>query len=345
MNTKNYATELKAGIYFLLFCSILGASAGTWRINNSDASADFQSIQSAINDATLVNDGDTLFVEGSASGYNGFTCDRLLYIIGPGFRLAENPQTGANASYAVIVGAAAFEDGAQGSVFSGFAFSNSSSGYEVDIETDNITIMRCYLTRGLAITGTVNNPIIVQNYILDGISIGSSGWGFQGMIFNNNIVDGDINISSSITTPRTFASVNNNFFLEDVIVTTATFRNNIWDPIGVSASINVTSGVIENNLFFNSQLGTDNGNQGFSDNTNVFGDRSGRSFDQQWELADDSAFKNSGTDGTDPGPFGGSNPYILSGVPPLPIIYEINTAGFGNQETGLPVEIRVRSSN
>lgn len=345
MKTKLYSTLLKTSLSLLTLILVLGASAGIWRVNNSDASADFQSIQSAIDDATQVSDGDTLFVEGSATAYSGFTCSRLLYIIGPGFRLAENPRTGNHASYAVIVGWASFEAGSQGSVFSGFAFDSGSAAYEVDIETDNITVMRCYLTRGFGIVGTVNNPIIVQNFILDGISIGSSGWGFQGMIFNNNIVDGDLNVSTSISTPRTFASVNNNFFLEDVVVTTATFRNNIWDPIGVNASVNINSGIVENNLFFNSQLGTENGNMGFTDNTTVFGDRTGRSFDEQWALADDSTFKNSGTDGTDPGPFGGSNPYILSGVPPLPVIYEINTSGFGNQENGLPVEIKVRSSN
>ena len=91
--------------------------------------------------------------------------------------------------------------------------------------------------------------------------------------------------------------------------------------------------------------GAENNNQGFTDGADVFGDRSGRSFDEQWRLADDSAFKNSGHDGTDPGPFGGASPYILSGVPPLPVIYEIDASGFGNQETGLPVTIKVRSSN
>ncbi|MDW3192401.1 MAG: hypothetical protein R8G66_08550 [Cytophagales bacterium] len=349
MKTKLYSTLLKAGLSFITLILFLGAFAGTWRVNNTDNSADFVSIQAAINNMTDVADGDTLFVEGSAFVYSGFTLNRLLYIIGPGYRLSENPQTGTLASVAVIDGTAEFVSGSEGSVFSGFVFDDDNSTDDITYVNgvNNITIMRCYQTFAININSSVQNIIIVQNYFEDdAIRIDNlSEDFFQGVIFDNNIVRNDFNRSTDASAPRTFASVDNNIFLEDVVVTTATFRNNIWDPLGGSASINITSGIIENNLFFNSQLGTENGNMGFTDNTTVFGDRTGRSFDEQWALDDGSTFKNSGTDGTDPGPFGGSNPYVLSGVPPLPVIYEINTSGFGNQENGLPVEIKVRSSN
>lgn len=344
MKTKLYSTLLKTGLSFLTLVLVLGASAGTWRVNNADDSADFSSIQTAINNMTNVADGDTLFVEGSAFFYSGFTLNRLLYIIGPGYRLSENPQTGTLASVAVIDGGANFVAGAEGSVFSGFIFDDSAFDRVTIDGVNNITIMRCYHTRTISINSAVQNSIIVQNYFEDDVISTSSFSVFQGVIFNNNIIVDDITTSSEASSPETFASMNNNIFLGNIEVTTATFRNNIWFPIN-SSNVSVLSGAIENNLFFNAILGSENGNQGFTEGSAVFGDRTGRSFDQQWALDDGSAFKNSGKDGTDPGPFGGSNPYILSGVPPLPVIYEINTSGFGNQENGLPVEIKVRSSN
>jgi len=338
---KKYSLILAA-----IWITISVANATVHRINNVDESADFQSIQAAIDDNITVSDGDTLLVEGSSFLYNGFTCDRLLYIIGPGFRLAENPRAGATTSYAVINTSAEFAAGAEGSVFSGFVFDDDQSTDAVLINgVDNITIMRCFHTRPIDVNSTVNSALITQNYFdRDPIDTDQSSDLFQAIVFENNIVASDFDISTSTSSPRTFASVENNLFLADIRVTAGTFRNNIWFPLE-SSTVNVTAGTEEHNLFFNAVLGTENGNQGFTDGTDVFGDRTGRSFDQQWELTDDSEFKGSGHDGTDPGPFGGSNPYILSGVPPLPVIYEIDAPGFGNQETGLPVTIKVRSSN
>jgi hypothetical protein len=68
------------------------------------------------------------------------------------------------------------------------------------------------------------------------------------------------------------------------------------------------------------------------------------STDGKWQIKAGSVYKNAGSDGTDPGPFGGSNPYVLSGVPPIPVIYEISTTGYGSQADGLPVTIKVRAN-
>lgn len=50
---------------------------------------------------------------------------------------------------------------------------------------------------------------------------------------------------------------------------------------------------------------------------------------------------NAGTDGTHIGPFGGANPYVLSGVPPLPTIDELSVPQFAAPGTNLTIRIKV----
>lgn len=341
MKNQFYLIRAGAIIFFTISTSVTFGSI--WRVNNSDNSADFQSVQAAINDDINVQNGDTLFIEGSAQAYSGFSVDKQLYIIGPGYFLGDNPKTSNSGAFAFINGDARFIVGSEGSVILGITMSSSSTLNHIDVDTDNITVIGCWLENGLDIGDEVNNLTILKCFFDGNLFRGSTLFSFQNLTLRNSIINGNVEFGNSSAVPRTFGRVENNLFLGDAVLTASTFRNNIWFPV-TSSSINIKSGTVENNLVFNQLLGTENGNTGFSNSSEVFGEQTGRSFDEKWALDSSSAFKGTGTDGTDPGVFGGSNPYVLSGVPPLPVIYELNTSGYGNQTDGLPVTIKVRSN-
>ncbi|MCK4754754.1 MAG: right-handed parallel beta-helix repeat-containing protein, partial [Calditrichia bacterium] len=52
-----------------------------------------------------------------------------------------------------------------------------------------------------------------------------------------------------------------------------------------------------------------------------------------------------GSGGTDCGAFGGLSPYILSGIPNLPHIYEADVPASASSESGLQVTIKVKSGD
>ncbi|MDZ7649734.1 MAG: hypothetical protein U5K54_22740 [Cytophagales bacterium] len=40
-----------------------------------------------------------------------------------------------------------------------------------------------------------------------------------------------------------------------------------------------------------------------------------------------------------------TKPYVLSGIPPIPNIYSLVAPNVGEKNTGLPIEIKVKSNN
>jgi hypothetical protein len=67
------------------------------------------------------------------------------------------------------------------------------------------------------------------------------------------------------------------------------------------------------------------------------------STDGRWEMKAGSPALGSGSGGVDCGAFGGSTPYILSGVPNLPHIYEADVPASATSSSGLQVSIKVKS--
>jgi hypothetical protein len=58
-------------------------------------------------------------------------------------------------------------------------------------------------------------------------------------------------------------------------------------------------------------------------------------------LSENSPAKGAGSNGTDIGPFGGPDPYRLSGLPNLPNIYELSSGGLVTGDE-LPVQIKIK---
>lgn len=70
-----------------------------------------------------------------------------------------------------------------------------------------------------------------------------------------------------------------------------------------------------------------------------------QSDDSKFQLSATSPAKGIGTGGTDAGAFGGSSSYVLSGLPPYPIITNFANSGTGNSTTPLQVSVTVRGNN
>jgi hypothetical protein len=62
-------------------------------------------------------------------------------------------------------------------------------------------------------------------------------------------------------------------------------------------------------------------------------------------LASNSPAKGSGENGTDAGAFGGDEPYILSGIPSIPSIYQLTVPANVPQGGTLNVQIKAKTNN
>lgn len=71
----------------------------------------------------------------------------------------------------------------------------------------------------------------------------------------------------------------------------------------------------------NYQLGSNN--QWLINQSTIFVGSTNNSTDGQWQLLANSPAKSAGSDGSDCGMFGGATPYQLSGLPPIPVVYDI----------------------
>ena len=314
--------------------------AGIFRVNSSLASNVSQRLYQTINDAVnAASSGDTLMIEGSPLPYANATLTKPLVLIGPGYFLTQNPQTQANGAPATVQ-KIEINANAGGSVLEGLTFSSNSYSYTPYIETNNVVISRCYCSNAIEIVGNISNISIFQNYFTNSaIDVSSYSYSFTNVVFRNNFVGGNVSVSSSNENPRIFSAVENNILGSSVTLTTTTFRSNI---ITSTNSLSITSGNVQNNLTAGGQL-TGNGNQTYV-SSSLFVGATGNSTDGQYKLQSNSPYLTAGYNGTQPGLFGGTQPYVLSGIPPVPSIYEFTADEAANKQTGLPVSIKVKTN-
>lgn len=332
------------------FCTLLffvsqNANAKIWRVNNNTGvQADFTQASTAAASGS-VNAGDTLYLESSATQYNGFSLTKKLIIIGTGYFLtdAANTKTQWNTSSAYI-GSVNFNAGSAGSVLSGL----KTDG--IYLSDSLITIERCYITYYISFGNNPNsyadhdtlrqcfNPI----YPLVSQTPTASAKGL--MIYNNILAD--INFSSNMA--NTTAYVINNIFLgnNSQVSENCVFQNNIFEGanFGVYGASNYFSHNIFNNSSTNNNVAIGNNNQFSVTLTSVFAASNynystpptGFSHDGQFQLAASSPAINAGDINgvtVDCGAFGGPAPYVLSGMPHIPSIYSLTVPAQVNNGT------------
>lgn len=339
------------------------ADAKIWRVNNMGYEADYAQISQAVADPNVLA-GDTLHVEGSTTEYNSAIITKPLVIIGAGYFLLENPKT-TNNGLATNIGYITFNNGSQNSQLIGLSV-NSTSG--ININTNNITIKRCKIAFSVSLFYNISNITISQNYFENNYSSTSSAIdvstsGFPTNVrFNNNIVRKPLHLYYDNPT-YTFLECNNNVFDLAVLPSSgpslllyaASFKNNILVNSAASVKINgitdfttTPNSAVTHNIGSSSvvHFGTANNNIVVSNMTaNLFVPAASASSDGKYQLKASSSGSSNGSDGSDRGAFGGGAPnniYVLSGVPPIPVIYEISTTGVATPSTGLDITIKAR---
>jgi len=345
---------MKSTMILALVLVCVSGYAKIWIVDSNPGSTakDFADLNSA-HAAAAAND--TVYLIGSP---NNYLTDRLivtkrLVIIGPGYFLNENPDTQVTPVPATIshnIGCGEtiqFAPGSEGSVMMGVQVNGL-----VRVNTNNISLRRNFLNpiaggcseEAIMINGS--NCLIQQNFVTGpqgrGILVSPGHSNF--LILNNLVVYfchhcGDPNIPSIKTTGST-GEISNNVLYGALNADNALIQNNIF---GYPSLFNVSTSVVRNNIHPTNLLPAGNGNQNNVPSASVF----------EFTGSTDGAFKlkaggpaiGAGFGGVDCGMFGGLEPYVLSGIPPIPSIYSLTAPAIGEKNTGLPITIKIKSNN
>jgi hypothetical protein len=309
---------------YCLLIAILILSGGNfsfatkWRVNNNPVtSPHFTQVSSAINSASVLN-GDTIYLEGSASPYASVNITKKVVLIGTGYFLGENDSTQATI-YTSTLNGISFSNGSKGSQMIGISIAGYTNIYDT-----NMVIRKNFFNNTVSISGTAN-VVFIQNVISSVASMSVSG--SNNIVVANNLFlqaypwTYDLAVSSSTTL------VANNIFLGNHNLLNCTVRNNIalGNPADGTANVTLTNSYCDHNIGASTQYGTSNGNQQNVNMNAVFLNTG--STDGKYRLASGSPAIGAGAGGTDCGIFGGNYPYVLSGMPEVPAIWYLNVNG------------------
>jgi hypothetical protein len=291
--------------------------------------------------------GDTIHIEPSGVTYGSLALSKRLVIIGNGYFLGStasngNPNLQANIAESII-STITVSSGGNLSTIMGCVINSTVTISGVN----DLTFKRNYVGTNILIgSGTSSNLKIVQNYITSyfdcGGLVGGSGIVQNSFIQNNFIGNGiymnadDLNMDIE----------NNICGVQYFVIYNATVRNNIVGPISVSSSL--TNCLSQNNICSGALFGNLDGNISSVPMTTVFEDwpNSSISFsqDSRFTLSGSSPAIGAGFGGIDMGIFGGSFPYVVSGIPNVPSIFKLNTPATVTTNT-MNVTISTRSNN
>ena len=328
-------TLISCCVCMLMVCVGKDAFAKIWRVNNGGASADFTDMNSAIAAASA---GDTIQVEGSNTPYN-FTNAKKLIFIGPGYLLTKNPKTQFDPNSANVYGT--FSPGSDGSVLMGFVLYST-----ISLEANNVKICRNdgngnTIQIGDNTGNTYSNDTIEQNYY---VAISYTGTAVISNLQVNN------NMLYYVTLPVTNVTgvFYNNIVNSTLTVSNFLLENNIID--GDTTGIASTN-VFKNNILYNGTTTAVNGNGNFyvAPFTNIFVDwtdlfTSTTGTDGDAVLKTGSPAIGKGVGGVNLGVFSGALTYVLSGMPPVPSIYQLSVPNTINTSP-MPVTISIASHN
>jgi hypothetical protein len=311
-----------------LCCASL--SANKWRVNNSaSVNADFDDLETALQSEDVLA-GDTIYVEGSPSTYEITDIVKKVTLIGPGYFLTENPDTQENKAPATIKNS---EGGlylyilADGVVCEGITFDNNI----LLIGANDVMLKRCWiniLNWGNKTTGqqVLKNSVVTQCFIsrdLEGNNKNSSADYSDGALVTNNIA-------------HTISYLYNAIIEYNTCIGGGDYAGSI--------SYNNGNGSIRHNVIKYPMVASNNGTMTI-DNNYKFESTSfvanSTSSDGKYQLASTSDLKTKAPNGKEVGTFGGASPYILSGTPNVPHIFEIIAPTAASVTNGLDVTVKI----
>lgn len=372
----NLASQKPTVMKLILLISVLFivhlSEAKIWRINsNSDYNGTstwggnfggtatnpvFKQIGDAVaSNLVSATKGDTLYVEGSTIDYAAVTVTKKLIIIGPGYFLNENPTT-SNDLLEARLDYIVFNTGSSGSKLIGIYVNGF---YGITINVSNVLIRRCKIDKSITLNYNISDIAVLQNFFTNADNNTTSAiipnfYGFPtNFIFNNNICKKTLILVSNNTTRNALECKNNVFDCPAITnnpslkMNVSSFQNNILKTAAATVDINNKTNL---NVSYNisasatGQFGTASQNKVITDMNTLFV-ATGTS-DGKYKLKAGSPGSNNGSDKTDRGAFGGAaitNRYTLSGLAPIPVIYDITTSGVASPTSGLSITISAKT--
>ncbi|RFS15796.1 hypothetical protein [Emticicia sp. C21] len=265
---------------------------------------------------TAAVDGDTIYIEPSDINYGSMFFSRRLVVVGPGYLLNKNPNTPFDKRTARVSNVS-FGTNSSGSKLIGIEV-RTNNGNFFNISTSaavtEINIEFCMFNE--LIGNSIFNNSVVSNCFLVG-NISKSGLSINNSLINNNIILG------SVQTVGNDNIIKNNIIFGGADYASIYFNNIIYQNGTPELSFNLNVNVY-NNVCVGCN-GTPANNNFFTTTPNtIFVVAEPRTFD---DLEDDnfvlnasSPAKGKGVGGIDCGVFAGTKPYVLSGIPPFPMI-------------------------
>lgn len=317
----------------LLVLAIFGVNfinATIWRVSK-DATylPHYNEIQAAVDNAQA---GDTIYVY--PGSYNNLSISKLVTIIGSGYFHLENRKDSlTRITTDINIHQINFNQGSDYSCLIGMAMHNyghSDGGIYIE-SCSNIQLI------GNRITSlSINNSKIIN---IQRSYISGRGWGAVGgensknLIFSNNIIHPSLGFDANSD-----VVIKNNYIGGDVNVTNSMLENNIL----MGQNFSIASSWEQFNIFKTGcNLSTISINSRFATFEEVYPTAP---VADNFQLPTNSVAKAKGNGGADCGPFGGLQPYCLSGIIAIPTIVSLFGEPQVSSESGLNVRVKVRSN-
>lgn len=329
-------------MYYQLFTltMLLGSLATiaqpkTLRVNNTpglvtDNITVFGTIASAV---TASANGDTIHIEPTVTSYGSFSLNKSLVIIGAGYFFDAPDNDGlyyqsSNSRVTTIT----LNPGSQGSHILGLTFPTSGLSVNLNNVTGplDLLIEKCnggYINNGL---NNAKSGVTVRKYISEHYLIYFTNGTIDNFTMENCIVTSGTPTFTALGNGDGDNIVRNNVFATSAFTAIKSyFANNI---VVNTFAITFTDCVVKHNLFASASQSlppSEVGNQLDVNMTDVFvGDTGTNSLDAQYILKIDSPAIGAGVTigGITPdcGAYGGPDPYITAGIPPIPSIYSLD---------------------
>lgn len=368
MKIKHPISKILLSILTIALFSTAMTAQTVYRVNNnpnlSNSSATPPNSYDDINDAiAAASNGDIIYLEPSPSSYGNIVfLSKSLTFIGNGYYLDganngnANLQENTNLS---TVERFSLKAGSEGSTFIGL---NVDRFFFDTIATNaNITIEKCRITDYFlpiytSNNNTLNNISVRKCYFINSFSpvniFDNSSYTLNDLTIENCIfnITAEVRPSSSSTN----LVFRNNTVLGSLLGTGLYVANNIFLS---SSNSSFNTCVVRNNVFVANQPGITTGPLSTNGN-NLIGQTltdiivNTGSADGQYQLAVGSPAINGGVDigGVKPdcGAFGGPDPYVLSGIPDIPTIYELSLPNGNSVPAGtttIDIDFSTRSNN
>lgn len=306
----------------------------------------YSDLQFAINSATA---SDTIYVYPASSDYGSITLNKKLHIFGAGYDGSLGGVSRVN--YFYLDTTSSPSSNPSGSSIQGLTINNVIT---LKPNINNIKVYGNYIYGSyISVAAGCSGWVIQNNYIANSIELNNS----TSILISNNIFsshDYGINYSNSST-----VVITHNLFLGwryFYNVHNATVSNNIFICTFDQNQSYMSGNVFVNNISWRSTTNPyslpPTGNTGANNISNqdpLFetGLSSG-SFDytKDYHLKSTSPGKNAASDGTDIGPYGGTNPFIWGGAFTIPFITEMYISNpVINQGTNINVKIEAKKAD